>query len=389
MSKPEHGTWRLLVAPDKFKGSLTAGEAAAVMAEALEEMFPGVTVDIQPMGDGGEGTANILADVEGAFEASCRVHDPLSRIITAGYRISPGGERAYMEMASASGLQLLKEEEQNCANTTSIGTGEMIRNAIERGVREIFLCLGGSATNDGGTGMATALGYRFTDGNGNPVEPTGHNLRHIRSIDDSKVMPLLRKVSFKVVSDVTSPLTGPAGAAFMYGPQKGARMEDIPALDAGLKNLAERVNEKYVLNIDPVPGAGAAGGLGGGAIAFLYAWPERGIEVIMHKTGLEEKIRHCDLIITGEGKLDQQTLQGKTVYGIASLAQRYHKPVVAICGLSTLSESEIQACGLTKVIEISRNEADQGIAMRHSKNNLKAGLKGAKNVLTELLKRQG
>lgn len=389
MSKPEHDTWRLLVAPDKFKGSLTAGEAAAVMAESLEEMFPGVTVDIQPMGDGGEGTADILADVEGAAEVKCRVHDPLSRVITAGYRISPGGERAYMEMASASGLQLLKEEEQNCADTTSVGTGEMIRDAIERGVREIFLCLGGSATNDGGTGMATALGYHFTDGNGLPVEPVGRMLERISSIDDSRVIPQLRKVAFRVVTDVTSPLTGPNGAAFMYGLQKGAHMKDLPALDAGLKNLAERVRAKYAIDIDQVPGVGAAGGLGAGAMAFLHALPERGIKVVIHKTGLEEKLKRCDLVITGEGRLDQQTLQGKTVQGIAGIARACLKPVVVICGLSTLSESEIQACGLTKVIEISKNESDHGIAMRHSKSNLKASLKEAANVFTELMKPQG
>ncbi len=388
MSKPEHEPWRILLAPDKFKGTLSAAEAAKVMAEVLEEIFPGVTLVIQPMGDGGEGTAEILAAEEGAAEAKCRVHDPLYRMVTAGYRISPGGKRAYMEIASASGLQLLKNEERNCAETSSIGTGEMILNAIERGVREIYLCLGGSATNDGGTGMARALGYRFTDVNGNPVEPAGRDLERICAIDDSQVMSLLRKVGFRVLCDVTSPLTGPAGAAVMYGPQKGARAQDIPALDAGLKNLAERVREKYAIDIDQVPGAGAAGGLGGGAMAFLHARPERGIEVVIQKTSLEEKLQRCDLVITGEGKLDQQTLQGKTVYGIASLARKYNKPVVAICGLSTLSESEMNACGLTLAIEISRHEATRGIAMRHAKNNLRAGLKGAKNVLTGLLKRQ-
>lgn len=381
-------SWICLVAPDKFKGSLTAAEAAEVMAEALKEMFPGITVEIAPMGDGGEGTADILAAIDGAAEVKCRVHDPLSRMITAGYRISRGGQTAYVEMASASGLQLLKEEDRNCNITTSIGTGEMILDAIGRGVREIFLCLGGSATNDGGTGMATALGYHFTDGNGMPVEPAGRMLERIRFIDDSLVIPQLKKVVFRVLTDVTSPLTGPNGAAFMYGLQKGAHKEDLPVLDTGLKNLAERIREKYAIDIDQEPGAGAAGGLGGGAMAFLHALPERGIEVVIRKTGLEEKLKRCDLVITGEGRLDQQTLQGKTVQGIASIARACHKPVVAICGLSTLSEYELQACGLSMAIETSRHEPDAGAAMRHAKSNIRTGLMEAKRALAELLKKQ-
>jgi len=320
---------KILIAPDKFKGSLSAKEVCEALSEGILRGNTSVEIFTKPLADGGDGSLVVLQHYLDVKTITTTVHDPLMRPIQASY--SMADTAAYIEMSKASGLVLLQEGERDCMNTSSFGTGELIADAIKKGANKIYLFIGGSATNDGGIGIANALGYRFFDAVENLLEPIGRNLALIKRIDNTQLLYDLSTISFKVICDVNNPFYGKNGAAYIYAAQKGASTEDIILLDKGLENLANCLNHQNFPVIAQVPGAGAAGGVGGGAIAFLGAKLVAGIQTFIELTQLENTLKDCDLIITGEGKIDRQTEQGKVVSGVCQLAKKYEKPVIAVC----------------------------------------------------------
>ena len=308
-----------------------------------------------PLSDGGDGTAEILTYHSQGKMVSVRVNDPLFRPVQVMYGFSKDGKTAFIEMAAASGLKLLKPEERNCLHTTTLGTGEMIMDAVRKGVKKIILGIGGSATNDAGIGLATALGYKFYDASGNLLKPTGENLVKIASIDDSSLKFNTKEIEVLVACDVENPLYGPQGAAKTYGPQKGADEKAIEILEEGLKNFDRQVKKKYGKTLNELKGAGAAGGLGAGAYLFLGGKLQPGIHLIMEFTKFEETLKHVDLVITGEGKIDRQTASGKLIKGILEIARPHKIPVMALCGtLEEGIEANDNNLGLSYVASILR-----------------------------------
>lgn len=355
----------ILICPDKFKGSLNAKEVCRAVASGFARLNPDALIRSVPLADGGEGTCDLLTEWHNGSRIQIEVPGPLFTPLMAHYGLSKDGTTAFIEMAVASGLTLISPEHRNPLFTTTLGTGEMIADALHRGVREIILGIGGSATNDAGIGMATALGYRFYDAGGEALKPTGDNLIHIRSIDTSSVNPLLKEVNVIALCDVTNPLYGPNGAAYVYGPQKGAGPQEVQLLDAGLQNF-KRVVRKFLKSSVDFPGAGAAGGLGAGARVFLNAAMEKGVSHFIKSTRLDEEVRQADLIITGEGKIDSQTFSGKVVSEVIMLAQKEGKRVVVICGKCDVSESELNTHGIMKVISLIDEATSPGSAIQHA-----------------------
>ena len=349
----------ILISPDKFKGSLTAKQVCEAVAAGIHKYDAQIECLFHPLADGGEGTLDALEDTLNLQSISLEVNDPLFRPVEAGYRLTT--DTAFVEMSQASGLQLLAESERNCMDTTTFGTGELIHDAIKHGARQIYLFVGGSATNDAGLGMASALGYRFINKSGEDIKPIGREMSEVFSIDDTNLKVDLNKIEFTVVCDVKNPFYGPNGAAHAYGAQKGASPEDIDFLDQGLVNIHEVVLKKYDLDLSKIEGAGAAGGIAGGAVAFLGANVLSGIHSVMKITNYKSKLKLADFIITGEGKLDYQTVQGKVVDGVYDLARQYDKRVAIVCGIAEDREeimSKIDApVYQIKTPDISVNEA--------------------------------
>jgi len=323
---------KILIAPDSFKGSLSALEVAAAIQKGIKKTDTSIETILVPMADGGEGTVQSLVDATDGKIIELSVHDPLFREIKSFYGIMGDGKTAVIEMAAASGLPLLKPEERNPLKTTSFGFGELIKDAIDRGCNEIILGLGGSATNDGGIGMAQALGVRFLDEQGNEVGSGGGELMKIKTVDYSGIDPRLNDVKFIAACDVDNPLCGEKGASNVYGRQKGATDNDVNFLDSGLSHFAQIIENKTGLNLKDYSGAGAAGGLGFGVMIFLKGKLERGFDIVARITKLAEKMAGADLVITGEGQIDFQTAHGKTPFGVAQLAKAKNIPVVAIAG---------------------------------------------------------
>jgi glycerate kinase len=351
---------KVLVCPDKFKGSLTAVEVCDAVERGIKKKSIDCSVEKIPLADGGEGTFDFLVNHFNGKIIHTQVNDPLFRKIISSYGISADGHTAFIEMAKASGLQLVEKEKQNPLHTTSLGTGELILHAINNRVRKIILGIGGSATNDGGIGMASALGFQFYSNTGELLTPTGKNLLQITTIKKRGLADILNEVEFTVLSDVKNPLTGKAGAAYVYGPQKGANDTDVKLLDDGLKHFSSIVTN--TLNkVAEFPGAGAAGGLGAGAKIFLNAEIKPGIAFIISLSGLEEKIRNSDVVITGEGKVDEQTFYGKVVGEVSELTSRYGKRLIIICGKSEIdvaSRKAVQNCSLIQLIGKGISEED-------------------------------
>ncbi|WP_282134586.1 glycerate kinase [Seonamhaeicola maritimus] len=338
---------KIVLAPDKFKNSLTGLE----FCNAIEEGVLGVLQDVEiiklPLADGGDGTIEVVNYYLKGREIEVVVNNPFFQPIEATYLFSQTTKTAFIEMAEASGVKLLKPEQFDCKNATTLGTGEMIVDAIEKGVSKIILGIGGSATNDCGLGMATALGYRFLSKNGEEVKPIGANLSKIVSIDVTGVHPKLREVSFSVACDVTNPLYGENGAAYVYASQKGATMEDIEMLDKGLRSFSKLLDDVFHGESQAIVGAGAAGGMGIASKVFLNADLSPGIELIKSLAQFETKITGVDWIITGEGKLDYQTLSGKTIQGVIDSAKAKQIKVAAFCGAIELSKEEMAKMGIS------------------------------------------
>ena len=325
---------KVVIAPDSFKGSLSAHEVAIAIQKGIKKVDSEIETILVPMADGGEGTVQSLIDATGGRLIELTVHDPLFRKINSFYGIMGDGVTAVIEMAAASGLALLAGGERNLLKTTTYGTGELIKDALNRGCRHFILGLGGSATNDGGCGMAQALGVRLLDVNGNEIGMGigGAGLSKIGSIDISDIDKRIKIANFIAACDVDNPLCGVKGASAVYGPQKGATKDDIITLDNGLAHFAQIVNQRLGLDILNIPGAGAAGGLGAGAIGFLNAGLDHGVDIVAKATNLGEKMNNASLVITGEGYLDFQTAYGKTPFGVAQLANQKNIPVIAIAG---------------------------------------------------------
>lgn len=369
-----------LIAPDKFKGSLSASEVCDAVSDALLEINPAHKIEKVPLADGGEGTFEILV---GRYEGRIKkvsVLDPLHRPIIAEYGLSKDGTQAFIEMAKASGLQLLKEDERNPLYNSTMGTGQLILDAIKEGVTHITLGIGGSATNDAGIGLAHALGYRFLTREKEPLKPIGNALSEIDRIDENHVDNRLRNVKFTVLCDVTNPLYGPNGAAYVYAPQKGASKEMVATLDNGLKHFCEVVKNSYSIDLN-FPGAGAAGGLGAGARLFLNASLRKGIDFISEISHLETKIKACDMVITGEGKVDHQTLSGKVVAHVLSLAHRHEKPVFILCGQCSLTSGELSKLGAHRMITLANDPAEVSLAMTQPIPLIKSRIKKAITTL--------
>jgi len=367
---------KIVIAPDKFKGSLTAQDVCDCVQEALLEINPFNHITKIPLADGGEGTFEILvAHSRGRIKQS-EVLDPLQRPIHARYGISKDGNSAFIEMATASGLQLLKENERNPLYTSTIGLGQLMLDAIDEGVTNIILGIGGSATNDAGIGMAHALGFRFLNKRKESLQPVGESLSEIELIDDGNVDVRLRKINVTVLCDVDNPLYGKQGAAYVYGPQKGATGEMVKELDHGLKHFADLVKEVYGDDLN-FAGAGAAGGMGAGAHFFLNAHFKRGIDYISELCNLEEKIKGSDMIITGEGKVDEQTFSGKVVAHVLSLAIKHKKTIFILCGQCALSAEELKKYGATHVISLVNHPSELHIAMTQPVPLIKLKIKQA------------
>lgn len=348
----------ILVAPDKFRGSLEAMEVCDAVTKGIQKAYPKAKVTAIPLADGGEGTSKILTKVTAGEEISVTVMDPLHRQINAAYGLSGDREVAFIEMAAASGLSLLNAEERNPLRTSTFGTGQLIVDALDRGVKKIILGIGGSATTDGGMGMAEALGYAFRDADGHTLLPNGESLAKIASIDRHNVDPRLSLVSIVVACDVTNPLFGKDGAAFVYGPQKGADPDMVVQLDEGLENLSHVATRVFGRDVSQVPGAGAAGGLGAGCLWFLNAELKEGISIVMEQCNIASLVADADLVITGEGKVDEQTLAGKVVKGLATLCKAHRVPLAVVCGTLQITPEQAKDAGMTYAVSVLNRPMD-------------------------------
>ncbi len=340
---------KIIVAPDKFKGSMSATEAAELIEAGIKSVIPGVEIYKFPLSDGGEGLVESLAGKPGGTTKTLSVTGPLGKPVDAEMGLIDGGKTGIIEMAAASGLALVPENERDPFITTTYGTGELILAALDRGCEKLIIGIGGSATNDGGAGMARALGAQFLDRDGHPINEGGGELKRLETIDISGLDPRLEKAQVLVACDVDNPLTGPGGASHVYGPQKGASPDMVKQLDRALENYARVIKKDLGLEVKNIPGAGAAGGLGAGLIAFLQAELLSGIDLVLEALKIEEYLPGCSLLITGEGKLDPQSAYGKAPVGIARRAKNYNVPAIALTGqiegdLETFHREGLTAC---------------------------------------------
>lgn len=347
---------KVLIAPDSFKDCLEAVDVARYLGEGIHRVMPDAELTSIPVADGGEGFVQTMLSAMGGEKISLKVLDPLMREVDAFYGILPDGT-AVIEMAAASGIEHLSREERDPLITTTIGTGQLMLNAMERGCRKIIIGIGGSATNDGGVGMATALGYRFLDKEGKEVLQGGGSLSEIVEIDFSKIDPLVGDTAVWVACDVNNPLTGPLGASAVYGPQKGATPELVELLDANLGHLAAVIKKYLNSDVLELPGGGAAGGLGAGLVAFAGGRLQAGFDIVKEQTGLEEAVKKADIVLTGEGKMDGQTKQGKTPWGVAQLALKYGKPLIAFAGFLGEGYRELYDEGFTSIFALPNGPA--------------------------------
>ncbi len=323
---------KTVIAIDSFKGSLSTYEVGSAAKEGVLRVFPTSDITIFPLADGGEGTSDIIIEKNSGKRKKVSVLNPLGKKIVAEYGIIPHNNKAVIEMAAAAGITLISENERNPMKTTTYGVGQMIADAIKNGCRSFLICIGGSATNDAGTGMLSALGFEFLDERGDKIPFGAAGLGKIKTIKTENALPELKDCDFTVACDVENPLCGEKGCSAIYGPQKGATSEMVAEMDAFMHhfdNITKTVNKaadgRY-------PGCGAAGGLGYAFLYYLNATLKSGIKIVLEEIGLEEEIKNADIVITGEGRLDGQTAMGKAPIGVAQIAKKYNKPVIAIAG---------------------------------------------------------
>ena len=344
---------KYLLVPDKFKGSLTAAEVIEALSRGIRKIDPDPHLHSALVSDGGDGFVESIAHYTESEFVKCKATDPVGRAMETSYLFEPSSKSAFIEMAQTAGLELLDKADRNPLYTSTYGTGLQLKHALEYGAENIYVGLGGSATNDGGTGIAVAMGYRFLDAQNNELEPNGKSLAHIRNIikpDNTD----FKAANIFAINDVNNPLFGPQGAAHVYAAQKGANKEEIEYLDSGLIQLNSVVEQILDKQNSKVPGAGAAGGTAFGLMSFLEAEFIGGANFIFHIAGIHELLKNnpIDYIITGEGKIDDQTLSGKVIHGILELANQYNVPVIAICGALEADRAKLEEEGLKAVIEV-------------------------------------
>lgn len=374
---------KILIAPDSFKGSLSAAQASQIIKDALLRHLPHADIRTLPLADGGEGSIDVLAHSLPLSKHLLQVQGPLGRNVLSYYYMDEKAQTAYIEMAKASGITLVSRGQLDPMAATTLGTGELVADALKCGARKIVLFIGGSATNDAGTGMAHALGYRFLDYKGDGLHPNGKNLGRIRGISTELVNPLINKTEFVVATDVNNPFYGPEGAAAVYGPQKGADNGQVEALDAGLKSLAIIIQQSLGLDLQSIPGSGAAGGLGGGAVAFLDAHLESGAPLIFDIAGFDNALREADLVISGEGKTDKQSLYEKLLAHVARRAKNHDVPLWLICGFLEGRPEDFQSLGIEQIFRLAENPADIQQAINHAAQYLTAQAERAAQRIKE------
>ncbi|MBS1932879.1 MAG: glycerate kinase [Bacteroidetes bacterium] len=350
---------KIVIAPDKFKGSLTSFEVCDIVARGINSVIHDCEIVQLPLSDGGDGLSEIVSYYTKAETKYEEVLNPLFEPIQSSWLFSQ--QVAFIEMAKASGLQLLRPEQYNCALTSTYGTGQLIKTAVNSGAKEIIIGIGGSATNDGGIGMAAALGYKFLAKHGKELSPTGGNLIYIKNIDSSGFNEDMH-IRYIVACDVKNMLCGENGATKMFAAQKGADAKMIEQLEEGMMHYAGIVKHDLGIDVSSIEGGGAAGGLGAGCVAFLGAEIISGIDLVLKYSNAEKYISDCDAVVTGEGKIDAQTLQGKLVDGVSSLGKKYGKKIIAVCGRSELSASALLEHGILECFELMK----EGMSLEES-----------------------
>ena len=363
---------KIVIAIDSLKGSLSSIEAANAIKKGIENSKLDAEIIIKPLADGGEGTVDALVDGMNGTRKTVEVCGPAGKTVTATYGMLEDTKTAIMEMAQAAGITQVSGDEKNPLTTTTYGVGEMIKAAINEGCRNFIMGIGGSATNDAGVGMLQALGFKFYDENDNLVGLGGQVLNQIKKIDDSDKLKELDECNFKIACDVNNPLFGLNGAAHIYAPQKGATPEIVEELDNGLKNFSEVVKKGLDKDLAQTEGAGAAGGLGYGFLTFLNSKLESGIKIILEETKLEESVKDADIVVTGEGRLDNQTAMGKAPIGVAKLAKQYGAKVIAFAGCTTDDAIACNDEGIDAFFAIVNKSTTLEEAMEHNnaENNM-------------------
>lgn len=368
----------IVLAPDSFKESMTAKEACEAMERGIKKANNNISCIHVPMADGGEGTMQSLVDATNGKVYSLKVVGPLGNEVEAQYGILGDGEIAVLEMASASGIHLVPVEQRNPLVTTTYGTGQIIKACLDHGIKKLLIGIGGSATNDGGAGVIQALGGKLLDKQGNELGFGGGELGKLNSIDLTNFDSRLKGVVIEVACDVNNPLCGERGASNVFGPQKGATKEMIGILDDNLKHYGDIIKKKFGKDVVDEPGAGAAGGLGAGLMAFLDGTLKKGIEMVIEYTGLEEKVKNADMVWTGEGSIDFQTQYGKTPLGVATVAKKYHKPVIALAGRVGEGIDVLYEKGIDSIFGIMKGVSSLEEALAKGQENIE---KTSENII--------
>ena len=373
---------KIVIAPDSYKESLSALDVASQIEKGFREIFPHAHYVKLPVADGGEGTVEAMVAATGGKIIPLRVTGPLGNPVDAFYGLSGDGCCAIIEMAAASGLEQVPPASRDVLHATSWGTGELIRHALDSGIEHLIIGIGGSATNDGGAGMVQALGVKLLNHQGEEIGPGGAALARLANIDVSGLDPRIAHCRIEVACDVTNPLTGEQGASAVFGPQKGATPQQVSQLDAALTHFAAIIQRDLNVDVLNVPGGGAAGGMGAGLYAFCQATLRPGIEIVTDALGLDELVRDATLVITGEGRIDSQTIHGKVPVGVARIAKRYNKPVIAIAGSLTSDVGVVHQHGLDAVFSVIYRICSLEEALQEAAENVRLT---ARNVAATLL----
>ena len=360
---------KMIFAPDSFKGSLSSIQVIELLKEAAYKVFPDIEIIGVPIADGGEGTKEALVSFLSGKYKHIKVKNTLGKEISASYGVLDK-ESVIIEMASASGLTLISNEKRNPLYTTTYGTGEMIKDALENGFTNITIAIGGSGTNDGGIGAMSALGVKFLDKSGKEVKPIGQSLIDIVDIDISEIHPQIHKADFTVMCDVTNHLLGPEGATYVYGPQKGGNKEELDYLESGMRNYAKVIEDKFHIDITNIAGAGAAGGLGAALMVFANAKLKSGISTVLEKIHFEDFLEGASCVLTGEGMLDWQSASGKVVAGIGLLCKKKEIPVIAIVGGMGEGALDIYQYGIDSIVPAINAAMDMEEAMERAEELL-------------------
>jgi len=373
---------KIVIAPDSFKESLTAMAVANEIEAGFREFYPDAEYVKLPVADGGEGTVQAMIDASGGRRVNLQVSGPLGEPVDAFYGLMGDGATAVIEMAAASGLELVPTALRDPLRTSSYGTGQLIRNALDAGARRFVLGVGGSATNDGGAGMVQALGGRLRDADGVELPPGGGALHRLQGIDLSGLDGRIKDCVFDIACDVSNPLVGPQGASHIFGPQKGATPAMVEQLDANLRHYADVIERELGQQVADVPGAGAGGGIGAAMLVFLGGSLRPGSEIVTAAVGLDAAVADADLVITGEGRIDSQTIHGKTPVGVARVAQRHGKPVIAIAGCLAPGASVVHGHGIAAVFSAVSRPCTVEQALAEAAQNVRSAARNVAAVLS-------